>query len=132
MLRKLLILPLLLGLCGCPGGGFNVQPVHAPIVVENEAAAVKAFRLTRNSIDESYVALTATNRVIESNVATGIWTKAQAQSHLNQSKKFRKAVDEADDALLLGNLNDANVRAAAIQALILRLQIEVAQAARGE
>lgn len=131
MLRKLLIFPLLLGLWGCPGG-LNVQPVHAPIVIDNEAAAAKAFRLTRNAIDESYAILIATNRVIESNVSTGIWTKAQGQSHLNQSKKFRKSVDEAENALLLGNINDAKVRAAAIKALVLRLQIEVAQAARGE
>lgn len=119
-------------LAGCPGsGGLNVQPLHAPVVVDNEDSVVKAFRVARNTIDEANAELTALNRVIKANVSAHVWTPDQAQGHLNRSKAFGKDVDKASDALLLGNLNDATVRAAAVKALIMQLQLEVAKAARG-
>jgi hypothetical protein len=118
----------------CAGGGLpgvSTQPLHAPVVVENEDAAVKAFRLARNSVDEANADLTALNRVIASNATAGIWTKSQAQGYLNRSKDFGKQVDQARAALLVGDLNDATVKAAAIKALIVQLQLELAKAARG-
>jgi len=124
---------LLVLLAGCGVGGvLNVEPLHTPIVVESEDAAVKAFRIARNAVDEANAELTAVNRVIDSNAKAGIWTKEQAQGYLNQSKAFGRDVDKAQDSLLLGNLNDASVRAAAIKALILQLQLEVAKMARGQ
>lgn len=132
MKKLLLIIPLVLGLWGCPdGGGLNVQPVHAPIVVDNEDAVVKAFRLARNTVDEANTNLIALDRVIKANVSGHIWTPNQAQGYLNRSKEFGRDIDKASAALLLGNLNDATVRAAAVKALIMQLQLEVAKAARG-
>ena len=116
---------------GCAGGGPNIQPVHAPVVVDNENAAVKAFRLARDGIDEANAQLTSINRVIAANAKAGVWTKDQAQGYLNQTKAFGKDVDKARAAMLVGDLNDASVRAAAIKALILQLQLEVAKMARG-
>jgi hypothetical protein len=132
MNKLIAIVAAMLMLAGCPNGaGLNVQPLHAPVVVDSEDAVVKSFRVARNTIDETNAELTALNRVIKANVTARIWTPDQGQGYLNRSKAFGKDVDKAADALLLGNLNDATVRAAAVKALIMQLQLEVAKAARG-
>ena len=133
-LKQFLLIALVaVSLSGCPDSAWlNTQPLHTPVVIDNEDAVVKAFRLARNTVDEANADLTAMNRVIKANVAAGVWTPDQAQGYLDRSKAFGRDVDKAQDALLLGDLNDATVRAAAIKALIMRLQLEVAQAARGD
>ena len=131
-LRSYFLLVLFVCLTGCAATAGMFQPLHTPVAVENEDAAVKAYRLAHNAIDEANAELTSLNRVIASNATAGVWTKSQAQGYLNQSKDFGKKVDKAREAMRLGDLNDANVQATALKALIVQLQIEVAKKARKE
>lgn len=123
----LLIMPLL---GGCPAVTGIFQPLHTNVVVENEDAAVKAYRLAHEAIDEANSILFAVDKTIGNNAEAGVWTKAQAQAYLDQSKDYGKKLDKAREMMRVGNLADAKSQADAIKSFVLILQKEVAKAAR--
>lgn len=121
----------LLALLILPGCAELTAPLHAPTAVANEAPAAQAQRLTREAIDEANAALTALNRTITQN-AGDVWSKAQAQAYLDQSKALGARVDQAREALRLGNLAEAKNQAELVKQAILALHAKAAAEARKE
>lgn len=114
--------------CGAAQGLFS--PLHkeqAPEAAAAESPQAKALRLARFSIDEANAALTAFNQTIGGNVANQVWTPDEAQSYLDESKGFGKRLDQAREALRLGNIGDAQAQAEALRAAIIKLQQLAAQ-----
>lgn len=128
MKRLLAVLALVFALGGC----VSTAPLQTPAVIENESPAAKALRLAHVAVNEANAALTALNNVIGSNAEAGVWTKAQAQGYLDQSKEYGKKVDGARAALRLGNLTEARSQAELVKSMILLLHRKVAEQARKE
>jgi len=126
-MRLLFLIPLLAMLAGCPS---MTQPLHAPVEATAESPAQKATRLAHASIDEANAALTAFNVTIGNNAAAGIWTKAQAQEALDQSKELGKGLDVAREAMRLGDITSAATQAELVKKLLITLQRKVAEKAR--
>jgi len=103
------------------------ESLHNPEAVSTEAPAVKA---ARTAIDEGNALLTAVNRTIGANVDAKVWTRAQAQGYLDQSAGLGGRLDQAREALRLGNPGDAQAKADAVRSLILALQRKIAEEAR--
>jgi len=122
-----IILALALGGCGTLQG--MSEPLHGDQAATTEAPAMRNARV---AVDEANASLTALNKVIGDNAETGVWTKAQAQGYLNDSKAYGKKVDAARELLRGGLLVDAKSQAEAVKALILVLHKRVADAARKE
>lgn len=133
---RLSLLPFLFALALAAGsltGCGLTEPLHKPadpsVVLTPQQ---QAQQLARHTVEEANAALTAVNRTIATNVTAKVWTKAQAQSYLDESKKYGKQVDAARDALRLLNFSDAQAQAGAVKALILELQKRIAAEARKE
>jgi len=129
MKRILAVLALAALLSGCGTWQALTQPVHGDKAVTTEAPAVRAARV---AIDEANASLTGLNNVIGQNVEAKVWTKAQAQAYLDQSKDYGKKVDDARDFLRGGLLTEAKSQADAAKSLILILHTRVAAEARKE
>jgi len=129
MKRILAVIALAALMGGCAVVQGLTQPLHGDKAVTTEAPAVRAARV---AIDEANAYLTALNKVIGDNAATGVWTKEQAQVYLDESKAYGKRVDNARELLRGGLLTDAQSQAEVVKALILTLHKRVAEAARKE
>ena len=110
---------------GVPGCAF-FAPLHAPVAVDSVA------RAAQHAVDEANALRIAVNRVIAQNVTDGVWTPAQAQDYLDESKALGLRVDEARELLRLGDFANAQDRAEATRKLLLALQRKVAEQARKE
>lgn len=113
---------------GLPGCAF-FAPLHAPVAVDSVAGAQRA---AQHAVDEANALRISINRVIEQNVRDGVWTPAQAQDYLDESKALGRRVDEARELLRLGDWANAQDRAEATRKLLLALQRKVAEQARKE
>lgn len=91
-----------------------------------------AAQQAQASINEANLALTAAANVITENVKEGIWTKDQAQGHLNRVKDYARRVDRAQELVRLGDFTKGKTEAEAVKALILILHREIAAQARKE
>lgn len=125
--RNLLFAALLTGLALLIAGCGLTAPLHDPDKAATESTAVNAARV---AIDEGNALLTAVNRTIGANVEAGVWTKSQAQAYLDESKALGKRLDQAREALRLGDIRDARAQADAVKALITALHARVAAEAR--
>ncbi|MDH4172140.1 MAG: hypothetical protein OEW90_05000 [Betaproteobacteria bacterium] len=101
------------------------EPVHGVTSTESKAVAA-----ARNAIDEANVLLASVNKVIGDNAAAGVWTKAQAQGWLDETKAAGKKVGEARELLRAGLVVDAQTQAEAIRRVILAIQKRIAAEAR--
>jgi len=126
MLRNALLLLALL-LSGCGAMQSMTEPIHAK--PSTEAPAVEA---ARTLIDETNAALIALDRAIDANIDDKIWDKQQAQTVFDESKALGKRLDQAREALRLGDPLDAKTQAEAIKFAILALHRKVAAQARKE
>jgi len=105
------------------------QPVHGEKAVTTEAPALRAARV---AIDEANASLVGLNTVIGQNVESGVWTKAQGQGYLDESRAAGRRLDGAREALRGGLLLDAKSQAEAVRLLVLTLHKRVAAEARKE
>jgi hypothetical protein len=120
---------LALALSGCATWQAMTQPVHGENAVTTEAPAVRAARV---AIDEANASLTGLNNVIGQNIDAAVWSKAQAQAYLDESKAYGRRVDNARELLRGGLLADAKSQAEAVKYLILLMHKRVAAEARKE
>jgi len=124
---RITFLSLLFLLPGCGLMKDTTEPLHKQ--QSTESAPVTA---ARTAIDEANALLTSINRVITQNVNDKIWTAAQAQGYLNESKASGKKVDDARNLLRLGFVNEAKTEAEAIKVVLIALQRRIATEARKE
>src|SRR3990172_2871109 len=103
-MKRVIVACLVALLSGCAGMGSIVEPLHDTPAIEAESPQAKALRLAHAAVNEADAALFALDKVIGANAEAGIWTKAQAQGYLDQSKEYGARVDKARDALRIGNL----------------------------
>jgi predicted small lipoprotein YifL len=114
-------------LTGCP----SLTPLHRP-TTEVLTPAQQAQKAARIAVDEANAALTALNRTIAQNVMEGIWTKAQGQSALDESKAQGRNVDKAITALEAGLYLDAQNQAELAKRVILSLHKKASEKARAQ
>lgn len=131
--KYVLLFVALLGGCQTLG----LAPIHKAPTAEQQAAetpAQKAERLARTALDEANATLTAINITIKQNVQAvpPLFTKAEAQDYLNESKKYGKQLDDVADLIVVGKFGDAQTQAAAIQKVLTILQQKVIAKVRKE
>jgi len=127
-MKKLILALIIAALPACALIG-PVEPA-APIGVPSTLP--EAGKQAQNVINEANIGLAAAASVIAANVRDGIYTKAQAQSHLDQVRDYAGKIDRAQEALTLGDFGSAQSQANAVRSLILILHREVAAQARKE
>ena len=135
-MRKFLVLLALTLVTGCA----LFEPYQAP--VSNKPAVVcQAFNgdaatacaQAGDVIIKAYVTLAALDQDIAQTAPAGIWTKAQAQSYLDQSKAAHAKLDAAWDVYSTGNYAAALDQANLTMTLITALEKQVAaEAAKGK
>lgn len=97
---------------------------NAPVQLQatcNEAVKV---------IEKSDILLAAADDTIAQNVGAQVWTKAESQAYLDRSKDAGQKLDAAFATLTKGGYLDALSQANLTNALILKLQKDIAAKAR--
>ena len=82
------------------------------------------------AVNEANLSLAAAANVIASNVKDKVWTKAQAQSHLDKVKDLSHQVDRAQELIRLGDFTGGKTQAEIVKAGLAILHREIAAKAR--
>ena len=120
MRALVLSLSLLLASCGILG---PLEPV---------GKASTPAEIAQLAVNEANLSLTAAANVITQNVRDKVWTKAQAQSHLDRVRDLAKQVDRAQDLIRLGDYTQGKTQAEIVKGALIILHREIAAQARKE
>lgn len=82
------------------------------------------------AVNEANLSLTAAANVVTQNVKDRVWTKDQAQGHLNKIKELSHQVDRAQELIRLGDFAGGKTQAEIVKAGLVILHREIAQKAR--
>ena len=116
----LLSLSFLLASCGILG---PVEPI---------GKASTPAETAQLAVNEANLSLTAAANVIAQNVKDKVWTKQQAQSHLDKVKDLSHQVDRAQELIRLGDFTQGKTQAEVVKAGLVILHREIAAKARAE
>ena len=82
------------------------------------------------AVNEANLSLAAAANVIASNVKDKVWTKQQAQSHLDKVKDLSRQVDRAQELIRFGDFTGGRTQAEIVKAGLVILHREIAAKAR--
>ena len=82
------------------------------------------------AVNEANLSLAAAANVIAQNVKDRVWTKQQAQGHLDKVKDLSHQVDRAQELIRLGDFTGGKTQAEIVKAGLVILHREIAAKAR--
>ena len=82
------------------------------------------------AVNEANLSLAAAANVITQNVKDKVWTKQQAQSHLDKVKDLSHQVDRAQELIRFGDFTGGKTQAEIVKAGLVILHREIAAKAR--
>lgn len=135
-MKSVLLVLLVMCLSACAAVTGLFEPLHAPQAKQESAVETpeqkmqKALKVTQDAIDEANALLISIKKTIGQNVHNKVWTSSEGQNYLDETRKVDTKLDQAREALRLGNMTDAQAQAEAVKQLILALQRRIAEAAR--
>jgi hypothetical protein len=100
------------------------------LLVHQDVKSTDPLVIARNAIDQAYATHAAITATLLQNYKDGVITRDEKTALAAKTRTALTYLDNADAALAVGNLKDANAQAQLAQTIFTDLQLELAKQAK--